>query len=86
VDRPDSKVSRGGKDDKLETEARLSSASQQEAFNRESWLNVQKRFGQRTLRRNNEYKKTCYHPNRLNLLSLTVGSGARSSFLRKIRV
>ena len=26
-----------------------------------------KRFGQRTLRRNNEYKNTCHHPNRLNL-------------------
>jgi len=47
---------------------------------------TKKRFGQRTLRRNNEYKKTCNHPNRLNLLTLTVRSGARSTFLRKIRV
>src|SRR6266581_7461196 len=45
-----------------------------------------KRFGQRTLRRNNESKKSCNHPNRLNLLTLTAYGDARSNFLRKIRV
>src|SRR5438034_9039329 len=83
---PDSKISGKGKDDKLETGARLSSANQQKASSRESCLNVKKRFGQRTLRSNNEYKKTCHHPNHLNPWSLTVASGARSTFLRKIRV
>jgi len=45
-----------------------------------------KRFGQRTLRRNNESKKSCYHPNRLNLLTLTTGRTVCSNFLLKIRV
>jgi len=45
-----------------------------------------KRFGQRTLRRNNESKKSCYHPNRLNLLTLTTGRTVCSNFLREIRV
>ena len=47
---------------------------------------VQKRFGQRTLRRNNESKKSCDHPNRLNLLTLTMGRTVCSNFLREIRV
>ena len=46
---------------------------------------VQKRFGQRTLRRNNESEKSCYHPNRLNLLTLTTGRAVCSNFLREIR-
>src|SRR6266487_3879109 len=46
----------------------------------------QKRFGQRTLRRNNESKKSCDHPNRLNLLTLTTGRTVCSNFLREIRV
>jgi hypothetical protein len=45
-----------------------------------------KRFGQRTLRRNNESKKSCYHPNRLNLLTLTTGRTVCSNFLLEIRV
>src|SRR6266480_965156 len=45
-----------------------------------------KRFGQSTLRRNNESRKSCYHPNRLNLLALTAGYGLCSNFLRRIRV
>ena len=39
-----------------------------------------KRFGQRTLRRNNKYEKTCRYPNRLNLLNSTAGLGGRSIF------
>jgi hypothetical protein len=46
----------------------------------------EKRFGQRTLRRNNEFRNTCYRPNRLNLLSSTVGPAPRSNFLREIRI
>ena len=44
----------------------------------------QKRFGQRTLRRNNEYKKTCNYPNRLNLLNLTAGLRPTFKFFTKI--
>jgi len=49
-------------------------------------IQYKKRFGQRTLRRNNESKKSCYHPNRLNLLTLTTGRTVCSNFLLKIRV
>ena len=49
-------------------------------------LRYKKRFGQRTLRRNNESKKSCYHPNRLNLLTLTTGRTVCSNFLLEIRV
>ena len=48
-----------------------------------SLVQGKKRFGQRTLRRNNEYKNTCNHPNRLNLLSWTARLGSRSNYLRK---
>ena len=46
-------------------------------------IRYKKRFGQRTLRRNNESKKSCYHPNRLNLLVLTSCSEARSKIFTK---
>src|SRR5436309_9878135 len=45
----------------------------------------QKRFGQRTPRRNNKYEKTCRRPNRLNLLNWTPIVARRSNFLRKSR-
>src|SRR5438552_12232803 len=44
---------------------------------------AKKRFGQHTLRRNNESRNTCHRPNRLNLLNWTATSGPRSNFLRK---
>ncbi|PYI44832.1 MAG: hypothetical protein DMF11_13825 [Verrucomicrobia bacterium] len=71
--------------DKCETSAGLS-RTLSDASRRMSAQSDKKRFGQRTLRRNNEYKKPCNHPNRLNLLTLTLCSDPRSNFLRKIRV
>jgi hypothetical protein len=46
-------------------------------------LAYKKRFGRRTVRRNNFQKNSCNRPNRLNLLHSTVCSGARSNFFTK---